>query len=567
MAPGKDNMSESVSILTQHQLDKFVREYRIPLDLNPVLPSKDETIYPFRQGKFPLYTRVFNFANYRVPFSVFLIRVLQFFRVHICQVNSFGLSRINHFEISCRGQDRRPDLNVFRYFYEFITAGDWYTFAHRKGIPPPSSDERSSLKNWKDNFFWLDDRCLPEDMRWRFKDQSMSFDLGEDFTFDQELARALIEHKSPIRPLHEHFLLLGRVCFSWSQGDRDWPVIRRKCDRVVMSLRDALMVPSFDILDFDLDDQGEGEVPLMKQVAYAAQEIRPLVTQDAAEPSNAEATSSVPTPTKDAVGSSGTQIGKKSILDDVDSDPEDAAEPSNAEATSSVPTPTKDAAGSSGTQTGKKSILDDVDSDPEVHSIDEALQYPPSVSLKSKGVMPEVGQKILFRKRKNESLQICSSDPLPMPKPKKNKKGSSHSGSDVMVELDEHLTGGKHSREEAALARSAPTPTFSGGFLPVNEVESMEVENPEAMDKGDGKTRGEPKVVTFSGTNLDSSLGLDHFIDDEEDQVTSLPSSWFGPGLMSFFRYADVFSDDMEIDPATTEEKFIPDWDIRNKIQ
>ncbi|KAJ0818046.1 hypothetical protein HanPI659440_Chr00c04g0712461 [Helianthus annuus] len=295
MAPGKDNMSESVSVLTQRQLNKFVREYNIPLDLNPVLPSKDETIYPFRQGKFPLYTRVSNFANYRVPFSRFLIRVLQFFRVHISQVNPFGISRVNHFEISCRALDQKPDLNVFRYFYEFITAGDWYTFAHRKGIPPPSSDERSSLKNWKDNFLWLDDRCLPEDMRWRFKDQTMSFDLGEDFVFDQELARSLIEHKFPIRPLHEHFLLLGRVCFRWSQGDRVWPVIRRKRDRkfrpfssplafsfcltdsfflentgTIMSLLDALKVPSFDVFDFDLEDQGEGEVPLMKQVAPSA---------------------------------------------------------------------------------------------------------------------------------------------------------------------------------------------------------------------------------------------------------------------------------------------------------
>ncbi|KAJ0435393.1 hypothetical protein HanIR_Chr17g0892831 [Helianthus annuus] len=220
MAPGKDNMSASVSVLTQRQLNKFVREYDIPLDLDPALPLKDETIRPFRQGKFPLYTRVCNFANYRVPFSKFLIKVLQFFRVHISQVNPFGLSRVSHFEISCRAQDRKPNLNVFRYFYEFITAGDWYTFAHRKGIPPPSSDERSSLKNWKDNFFWLDDRCLPEDMRWRLKDQTLSFDLGEDFVFDHELAHALIEHKSPVRPLHEHFLLLGHLCFSWSQGDR-----------------------------------------------------------------------------------------------------------------------------------------------------------------------------------------------------------------------------------------------------------------------------------------------------------------------------------------------------------
>ncbi|KAJ0770170.1 hypothetical protein HanPI659440_Chr07g0254171 [Helianthus annuus] len=34
---------------------------------------------------------------------------------------------------------------------------------------------------------------------------------------------------------------------------------------------------------------------------------------------------------------------------------------------------------------------------------------------------------------------------------------------------------------------------------------------------------------------------------------------------MSFFRYANVFSDEMEIDPATTDEKFVPEWDIRNR--
>ncbi|KAJ0576418.1 hypothetical protein HanRHA438_Chr05g0217641 [Helianthus annuus] len=154
--------------------------------------------------------------------------VLQYFRVHLCQVNPFGISHISHFEISCRALDQRPDLDVFRYFYKFITAGDWYTFAHWKGVPSPSGDERSSLKNWKDNFFWLDDRYLPVEMVWRFKDQTMSFDLGDDFVFNKTLAKALIENRSPIRPLPEHLLLWGRVCFSWGRGDRDWPVIRTK---------------------------------------------------------------------------------------------------------------------------------------------------------------------------------------------------------------------------------------------------------------------------------------------------------------------------------------------------
>ncbi|MFS8023576.1 hypothetical protein Hanom_Chr16g01453061 [Helianthus anomalus] len=134
-----------------------------------------------------------------------------------------------------------------------------------------------------------------------------------------------------------------------------------------------------------------------------------------------------------------------------------------------------------------------------------------------------------------------------MPKSNKNKKGDSHFEGDVLHEFDEHLTGGKFSREEAALARSKLTPTFSGGFLPSNEVENMETEVPEITSKEKEKAHGEPKMVTFS------------------DQVSSFPSSWFGSELMSFFRYAEVFSDDMEVDPATTEDKFVPDWDIRNK--
>ncbi|KAF5759912.1 hypothetical protein HanRHA438_Chr16g0758841 [Helianthus annuus] len=129
-----------------------------------------------------------------------------------------------------------------------------------------------------------------------------------------------------------------------------------------MSLLDALKVPSFDVFDFDFEEQGEDEVPLMKQVALAAQEIRPLAAQDAAEPSAADGASSVPTPTKEATGSSGSQAGKRSVLDDVDDDP-------------------------------------------EIRKLDEALQYrPSSVSLTSKDVAPDPAPKPLIRKRKNETV-------------------------------------------------------------------------------------------------------------------------------------------------------------------
>ncbi|KAJ0550912.1 hypothetical protein HanHA300_Chr07g0251221 [Helianthus annuus] len=77
--------------------------------------------------------------------------------------------------------------------------------------------------------------------------------------------------------------------------------------------------------------------------------------------------------------------------------------------------------------------------------------------------------------------------------------------------------------------------------------------------------KGQKKSVSFTGTALESSLGPDCFLGDEEDQVTSLPSSWFRPEVMTFFRYAGVFSDEMEVDPAMVENKFVPDWEVKNK--
>ncbi|MFS7940182.1 hypothetical protein Hanom_Chr05g00461321 [Helianthus anomalus] len=74
---------------------------------------------------FAFYTCVYNFANYRVPFTKFLINVLKFHKIHISQVIPFGLSQIKHFELSCVALGRMTDLNVFWYFNEFRSTRDW----------------------------------------------------------------------------------------------------------------------------------------------------------------------------------------------------------------------------------------------------------------------------------------------------------------------------------------------------------------------------------------------------------------------------------------------------------
>ncbi|KAJ0434352.1 hypothetical protein HanRHA438_Chr17g0821501 [Helianthus annuus] len=186
------------------------------------------------------------------------------------------------------------------------------------------------MKNWKDHFFWLDDLCLPKDLPWRLKDQSMNFEIKADFAFDRVLAQNLVDHRSPIRPLPEHFLLLSRVSRVWGHGDKDWPVISSKKDGETMSLRDALQVPNFKDLDFGFLETTREDAPFLTQTTPAAFPLRnpetTFVNPDPSDPTR-EAPTEGPSPTKPAfeVGSShnaSTALEILEVNEDEDSDPE-----------------------------------------------------------------------------------------------------------------------------------------------------------------------------------------------------------------------------------------------------
>ncbi|MFS8013905.1 hypothetical protein Hanom_Chr15g01338471 [Helianthus anomalus] len=95
---------------------------------------------------------MFDYCNYRLPLTKFLIDVLMFHQVHLSQMNPFGLAKVSHFELSCRGLGLDPDLDVFRAFYRLNRTGDWYTFEVRNKNAPCFSWITSSMKDWKGRF-------------------------------------------------------------------------------------------------------------------------------------------------------------------------------------------------------------------------------------------------------------------------------------------------------------------------------------------------------------------------------------------------------------------------------
>ncbi|GKC96011.1 hypothetical protein Tco_1161453 [Tanacetum coccineum] len=61
------------STLTQTALDVFCQNYHIPDTIHPELPGPNQNIRNSPAGKIGVYTRFFDFANFRIPLSRFLV--------------------------------------------------------------------------------------------------------------------------------------------------------------------------------------------------------------------------------------------------------------------------------------------------------------------------------------------------------------------------------------------------------------------------------------------------------------------------------------------------------------
>ncbi|GKC35645.1 hypothetical protein Tco_1048029 [Tanacetum coccineum] len=76
-------------VLTQEHLDSVCIKYFVPEEVHPQLPGPDNTMHERPSGKVGMYTRFFDYSNYRIPFSNFFVSVLVHFRIPFSQLSVF----------------------------------------------------------------------------------------------------------------------------------------------------------------------------------------------------------------------------------------------------------------------------------------------------------------------------------------------------------------------------------------------------------------------------------------------------------------------------------------------
>ncbi|GKA57500.1 hypothetical protein Tco_0756688 [Tanacetum coccineum] len=162
-------LTDFTSEITDEELREFTSEYYIPLALHPEVPAASASIADFPEGKVGVYTRFFEFANQRVPLSLFMCNVLNHYRLHISQLQCIGAAKISNFEVNCRLLAINPTVHLFRAFYHTSWSNEWVSFSKRAGRLQCYTEKLDALRRWREMFFWVDDalvRCSSGEMQY-----------------------------------------------------------------------------------------------------------------------------------------------------------------------------------------------------------------------------------------------------------------------------------------------------------------------------------------------------------------------------------------------------------------
>nr|GEU91895.1 transposase (putative), gypsy type [Tanacetum cinerariifolium] len=207
--------------LSKNDLKDLVKTYRIPLDLHPRLHDPGFIMDHLPGDAIGIYFEFLWFSGIRIPFSTFLLSVLKYFKVHISQLVPLGLNKVVSFEVMCHGLNIVPIVTLFRVFQCLCKQGVWFSFSKHRNTEDVCIDNGpSSLKKWKDKFFLIDRRAIPDYLTWRHSCSCVSNNLPTD-GYDRNDVERLCARLICLCKMREEVLVHSRLISVWFNKECD----------------------------------------------------------------------------------------------------------------------------------------------------------------------------------------------------------------------------------------------------------------------------------------------------------------------------------------------------------
>nr|GFA14595.1 hypothetical protein [Tanacetum cinerariifolium] len=175
-------------------------------------------------GKIGVYTRFFEYANFRLPLSTFLVNVLRYYHIHISQLSVIGAAKVSHFEVLCRVHGFEPTVGLFRCFYVNSKNKGWMSFSKRPGSDAVCyTKPLDSLKNWNDRFFWVDAFACPASFPWNTSKGVPKDPFPKSSEFNVEHFATLVALPALFHKYPEPFLCLVGISRYYTLDEDAYP--------------------------------------------------------------------------------------------------------------------------------------------------------------------------------------------------------------------------------------------------------------------------------------------------------------------------------------------------------
>ncbi|GJR33633.1 hypothetical protein Tco_1209317 [Tanacetum coccineum] len=217
--------------LTGKALQIFCQTYHILDEVHPQLPNLDQTIHEMPTGKIGVYTRFFEYANFRLLLSTFLVDVLRYYRIHISQLSVIGAAKVSHFEVLCRALGFESTVGLFRCLYVNSKNKGWMSFNKRPGNDAVCyTKPLDSLKNWNDRFFWVDAFAYPAAFPWNTSKSVLRDPFPKSSEFNAGHYATLVVHPVPFHKYPKPFLCLLGISRYYTLDENTYPQFLRDDD-------------------------------------------------------------------------------------------------------------------------------------------------------------------------------------------------------------------------------------------------------------------------------------------------------------------------------------------------
>ena len=160
-------MPAFISAMAQDSIAEVIRKYPWRRDYSVYLPRPHQSAALPPKGMVAIYIEQLE-AGLRVPTTRFLRDCLRYWGVRITQLTPNAIRILVGFQLLCQHQEIEPNVNLFRRCYSLKNSGSekgWFYFGNK--VPKLVYDAPSSIKEWKNNFFFVPAEDFPRGFWWR----------------------------------------------------------------------------------------------------------------------------------------------------------------------------------------------------------------------------------------------------------------------------------------------------------------------------------------------------------------------------------------------------------------